>query len=404
MRVLSFSSCFPSSRNPTQGIFVLRRLAALARQVDLEAVHPDGWFPVIRRPGRTAKQEHLCGVLVHHRSFLYFPGILKRFDGRLYASGLRRWVAEYRASHPIDLMDAHFVWPDGVAVSHLAKRLGLPYTVTLRGTINPRYRNPAFRDQIASALRGASAVISVSRQMAKIAAELDVSPERIHIIPNGVDLDVFSPIPRPAARQSVGLDSNRALIVSVGYVIPQKGFTELIEAMTRLPDDVRLVIIGSNCEHGSYARRLRRLIRDRGLTDRVTFAGTQPQETVATYFSAADVSVLASHSEGCPNVVLECLACGTPVVATRVGGAPDMIQPGENGELVAPKDPDQLAKAMRLALNREWSREAIRGTVANRSWDAVAAEVLVVWREVHNRKTADQEVSRPRSGEPADID
>ena len=403
MRVLSFSSCFPSSRNPTPGVFVLRRLAALARRVDLEVVHPKGWFPLLRRRARETPEERLSGIRVHHRPFLYVPNILKRFDGRLYAAGLRQWVTEYCDSHAVDLMDAHFVWPDGVAVSHLARHTGLPYTLTLRGTLNSRCRKRGFRSQIASALRGAAAVISVSRPMADLAAELGANPEHLHVIPNGVDLDVFRPVPRSKARRQLGLSLEGSLLVSVGHILPEKGFTELIEAVTQLPDTTRLAIIGGDTLHRRYAGRLRRLVRQRGLGGRVSFAGVQPPEVVAAYLSAADVSVLASYSEGCPNVVLESLACGTPVVATNVGAVPDIVRPGETGELVEPKHVDQLADVLNSALDRRWSREAVRQSVANRSWDDVASSVYGVWTGIVHRETNPPDASTARCGDTADI-
>lgn len=381
MRVLSFSSCFPSSHHDTTGVFVLKRLAALAKRTPLEVVHPAPWFPgyggSVKRPA--SREGEIDGLAVHHTRFFYFPGVLKRLDGYFYARGLTRWLRSYCRDNRPDLLDAHFVWPDGVGVSHLARQMRLPYTITLRGTVNPRYRIPCFRQRIADALQNAAAVISVSGAMGAIAVELGVNAKRVHVIPNGVDAALFKPIPRQDARRALGLSDSVPLVVSVGALTPVKGQDDLIDAVRRLPRDVHVVLVGSRVVHRRYSRTLKRLSERYGLAGRIVFAGGQPKEKVAQYFSAANVSVLASHSEGCPNVVLESLACGTPVVATSVGGMPEMIRPGENGELVPVKDPEALAAALDAALKRPWSCAAVRQSVANRSWEVVASEVLPVW-------------------------
>ena len=381
MRVLSFSSSFPSRANPASGVFVHRRLRALAEHVDLTVVHPVPWFPLYRpvTPGSSCRQEEIEGLAVHHPRFFYLPGVLKRFDGWFYCLGLSRWLRRHiRAAGRPDVLDAHFAWPDGVGVSYLARRLDLPYVITLRGTINPRYQVPCFRRRMADALRGASAVISVSRAMASIAVELGADERKVHVIPNGVDTSMFSPMPRAEARRRLGLPEWGPLIVSVASLKPDKGHGEVIEALSRLPKDAHLVIVGAETDRGAYLRSLKSRLREDGLTGRVTFEGPQPHSTMPQYFNAADVSVLASHHEGCPNVVLESLACGTPVVATAVGGVPDLVRPGQNGELVPVNASGVLADALATALDKEWSREAIRETVAGRSWGSVAREVLEV--------------------------
>lgn len=362
---------------------MLHRLAAVARGASVEVVHPLAVCPVL---GRLTNRRHLPpteqirNLTVYHRPYRYLPGVMKRCDGHFYYRGLIRWLRRHCARDRPDLLDGHFAWPDGVGVSYLARAMKLPYTITLRGTINPRYRTACFRGRMSRSLRDAAAVISVSAKMAEIAAELGVAAERIHVIPNGVDTEVFTPLPREEARQGVGLAQHGRLVVCVASLKPQKGHEDLLEAMEKLPADVRLVIIGVESGRGGYRRQLTAYAAARGLTERVRFAGGQPQSKVAMYYSAADVSVLASHSEGCPNVVLESLACGTPVVATAVGGVPEILRSGENGLMVAARSPTALADGMRAALARDWSRDRVRRSVADRSWQAVADQVLSVFR------------------------
>jgi len=218
--------------------------------------------------------------------------------------------------------------------------------------------------------------------MADIAREYGVPAERIHVIPNGVDATLFSPVSRSDARERLGLAPLGRLIVCVGSPKPQKGHEDLIAALARLRAPVRAVILTGQAGTSPYVRRLARRLREHGLSGRVRLLGRRPQADVAAFLNAADVSVLPSHSEGCPNVVLESLACGTPVVATNVGAVPDILRPGETGEVVPPGDPAALAKALEASLGRNWSREAIRGSVSERTWDAVADEVLSVFGRV----------------------
>jgi glycosyltransferase involved in cell wall biosynthesis len=365
-------------------VFVLQRLAALAKQVDLEVASPVPVFPLWNRlrGGLPAPVEEHGGLTVHYPRWFYVPGVLKTLDGRLYARGIRRWFdARCRADRP-DLLDAHFVWPDGVAVSHLARRAGLPYVITLRGWLYPCLERPSLRRQARDALLQAAAVISVSSPLADAAADLGVPRERLHVIPNGVDLERFTPVDRREARRQLDLDPDGRLLVAIGHLKPVKGHQELIRAMADLPQDVRLVIVGGDPGRGAHRRRLLDEIERLGLSSRVVLAGRQPYDRVPLYLSAADVSVLPSRREGCPNVVLESLACGTPVVAARVGAVPDLLTPGENGLNVPLRDPGALAHGLRKALDARWSRKAVRETVCERSWEAVAGRVMEVFRGV----------------------
>ena len=385
MKILSFSSSFPSSVRKTEGTFVLSRLAAVARKVPLQVVHPVPTCPLLGRlVDRTSfpAEEQLSGLTVHHRRFAYVPRLLKRLDAYFYYRGLLGWLRRYYRRERPDILDGHFAWPDGVGVSYLAAAVRLPYTITLRGTINPRHAIRCFRRRMAVALRGASAVISVSQKMAELATELGVCAGRIHLVPNGVDGQAFRPVARSDARRMLGLDKSSPLIVCVAAVKRQKGHADLLEAVAQLPRNVNLIVVGSETGPGGYERQLSSLAAAKGLAGRATFVGGRPQAEVALYYSAADVSVLPSHSEGCPNVVLESLACGTPVVATRVGGVPEILHPWENGVIVPAQRPAELAEGLRAALARNWSRQSVRRSVVDRSWDLVADEVVEVFRFV----------------------
>jgi glycosyltransferase involved in cell wall biosynthesis len=292
---------------------------------------------------------------------------------------LYRWVERLCLGDAFDLLDAHFVWPDGVGVSLIARRLKLPYVVTLRGTINPRYGKACFGKRIREALRNAAAVISVSKPMAEIAIKLGVEPAAVRVIPNGVDAETFRPLDKAECRRRLGMDSSTPLVVCVAGLKRPKGQEDLIRAMQTI-GGACLVLIGPPAGRPGYLTYLKALASRSGLDGRVLFAGRVDRATVVDYLNAADVSVLPSHGEGCPNVLLESLACGTPVVATSVGGVPDLLRAGCAGLLVPPREPAALASAIRQALATRWPRAAIRKAVAGRTWQIVADEVLEVFR------------------------
>lgn len=401
MKVLSFSYCFPSQARPSWGVFVLQRLAALARQpeVELRVVAPVPVFPVWSRWRGPLPDpyERPSGLTVHRPRFFYVPGALKWLDGPLYGRGLRRWFEEFARKWQPDVLDAHFVWPDGVGVARLARDVGLPLTITLRGWLYEAMRYPRILRQCVTAMHQASAIISVSTHLAETAAELGVPSGKIHVIANGVDTDRFFPRDKIDARRQLGLPTDGRLLVTVAHLGPRKGHHEVLRALAGLPDDVRLVLVGSDVRgRGRNATALRQMIHRLQMDDRAILVGQQPYDRVPAYFNAADISVLASYREGCPNVVLESLASGTPVVASRVGGVSDMIEDGCNGRIVPPRQAEPLARAIRQLLDDPPSERQVRCSSAVRSWNEVAGDVRDVLGHV-----AQANKSRGRTAGPA---
>lgn len=376
MKVLSFSYCFPGPPNPAWGVFVFQRVAALGRLAELQAVAPVPAFPLLGRlrgrPG--ALRGEWDGLTVHRPRFFCFPGVLKSLDGRLYARGLRRWAEQLCRQWRPDVLDAHFVWPDGVGVSLLASQLGIPYAITLRGQIYPCAEDRR-RAQCIDALGGAAAVISVSRPMADLAGGMGADRKRIAVIPNGVDTRAFRPRDKAAARRELGLGQEGRLIVTVAHLGPRKGSRETVRALAELPSDVRLVLVGGDPDGNRNLRAIRALAARLGLADRVITAGRQPYRRIPLYFNAADVSVLASYREGCPNVVLESLASGTPVVAADVGAVPQLLSSPEAGRIVPPRRVEPLARALAEVLEAPPRPKDVASVNAVKSWDDVAEEV-----------------------------
>jgi len=381
LKVLSLSYCFPNAKNPTWGVFVLQRLAALARRTELDVVAPVPAFPLYSRFNGSSlpKVESIDNLRVYHPRFFYVPAFFKHRDGYFYGHGLRRWLGRYCRDHGRpDVLDAHFVWPDGVGPAYLSRKLGIPFTITLRGKLYPCLEAASMRRQCAEALQAAAAVISVSSPMAAEARKLGVADEKLHVIPNGVDRGRFFPRDRAEARRELGLSADVRLVVLVAHLKPTKGAGDLVEAMAVLPEDVHAVVVGGEVERIAFRNELAARIEQLGLAGRVRLVGPQPYEKVPLYLAAANVCLLASHREGCPNVVLEVLASGRPVVATRVGAAPDLVRDGVDGRIVPPADPPAMAAAIAEVLAKDFSPDALSRAPAVRTWDEVAAETLAV--------------------------
>ena len=382
MKVLSFSYCFPNCKKPDWGVFTAQRLAVLNQreEIELEVCAPSPYFPIISyfQNNILPSAENNRGLKVYHPRYFYFPRYFKKFDAKLYAQGLLTWVHNYCKKHNPDLFDAHFAWPDGTGVYYICQKLKIPYIITLRGWIWVGMYHPELWKQAIQALRGAQQIITLSESMKAVCRDAGCAEERLHTIHNGVNREIFYPVSRMQSRKKLDFPLDRPVVVSVAYFQRRKGILELIRALSRLSKDVYLVLVGAVTEEDYYYEVLQE-IETLGLKKQVSLVGQQPHEKIPYYFNAANVTVLASYWEGCPNAVVESLGCGTPVIGTPVGSVPEQIIPEENGYIVPMKDPHALASALEKALNKEWDREKLAASV--KSWDEVALDVYKVFEK-----------------------
>jgi teichuronic acid biosynthesis glycosyltransferase TuaC len=362
-------------------MFVYQRLTALAQREELQVCSPVPWFPLLKDKAALARTEQWHGLMVHRRGFFYVPAFLKNADAWFYARGLKGWLKTFSQGWLPDLLDAHFIWPDGVGVALLAKELRIPYAITLRGKIYECLKVPSQARQCAEALKGAAAVISVSSRMAHEALALGADKSRLHVISNGVNLDHFRPRDRRACREQLGLPVAGRLLITVAHLGHRKGHYEMIRALPGLPEDVKLVIVGGEAQGGT-AEGLRKIASSCGVSERLIMPGSQPYDRIPLYFSAADASVLASYREGCPNAVLESLACGIPVIATDVGAVPDILPVPTAGRIVPAEQVDLLRDAVAEVLADSWDANTVVKNSRVRNWAQVAEEVQRVFKNL----------------------
>ncbi len=403
MRVLVLSTVFPNPVQPSFGVFVRERMQRVARDAEVVVVAPVAWFPLdrlVRGRERAAipREERQGSLRVLHPRVLSIPRFGKWLDGVFYALSLLPFLRSLRRTFPFDVIDAHFAFPDGLAAVLLGRVLGCPATITLRGSIVRLSRYRLHRPQLRWALDRAAAVFSVSGFLRDVAAGLGIAPGRIRVVPNGVDTERFRPRDRVATRRALDLPSDRPITLSVGTLGAHKGHHRVIG---RLPEviaahpDLLHVIIGISLPGYEGRPALERQVRELGLERHVMIVGERPHEEIPYWLAAADVFCLATRSEGWPNVLLEALACGRPVVATRVGGVPEIVTDPAFGILVPPADDAALAAALREALSRSWDASAMVAHAATHSWDRVAATVVETLRSVTTAAGGGVEPARP---------
>ena len=386
MRLLTFSTLYPNGVMPQHGIFVetrLRHLVASGR-VEVRVIAPVPWFPFRHAAfgeyaGHAAvpAAEVRHGLQVTHPRFVRLPKIGMSSApftlARTAIRAARRLIAD---GYDFDIIDAHYFYPDGVAATMLGKALGKPVVITARGTdINliPQHALP--RRMILNAARDSAAMVTVCSALKDELLALGVDGKKVTVLRNGVDLALFHPEDRAAARGAFGM--TRFSLLSVGHLIPRKGHDLVVEALAALPD-AQLLIAGSGPEEG----RLRALAARLGVADRVAFLGALPQSRLRQLYSGADCLVLASSREGWANVLLEAMACGTPVVASNVWGTPEVVAAPEAGVLMTERSAAGIVDAVAALRGRLPSRASTRRYAERFSWDDTTAGLLALFDDV----------------------
>jgi glycosyltransferase involved in cell wall biosynthesis len=387
IRTLLFSTLYPNSVQPSHGIFVETRLRHLlaSGQVETRVIAPVPWFPFRHKAfgeyatyAAVPRQEERNGLSVDHPRFLRLPKIGMRSAPYTLARAGLRAAREFVASgYDFEIIDAHYFYPDGVAAVMIGKVLNKPVIITARGTdINliPRYAAP--RRMILEAASQCTGMITVCAALKDELVNLGADPSKITVLRNGVDLELFQPQDHAEARKQFGMGA-RFAIASVGHLIERKGHHLVVEALPALPD-ADLYIAGAGEEEG----RLKVLAARLGVTERVHFLGAMPQIRLCSLYNAIDCLVLASSREGWANVLLEAMACGTPVVASNVWGTPEVVASLDSGVLMHERTAAGIADGITRLRAALPNRAATRRYAEGFSWDATTNGQLRLFQSV----------------------
>jgi teichuronic acid biosynthesis glycosyltransferase TuaC len=385
MRILTFTSLFPNTLNPNFGIFIFQRTSHLAKREgnSVEVVAPVPYAPkFLQRTGRGSvaaipATEVIGDLRVHHPRYPMVPKVSMPLHGLLMYAGCMACVKRLHEQHRFDCIDAHYVFPDGLAAVLIGRSLGVPVVITARGSDIHTFRDFAtIRPQIRWTLRHAAGVVAVSESLAKIMHDLVPALADVPAIGNGVDSERFFREDRLEAKAKLRLNPQDRIVVSVAALKYVKGPDLLVRAASLLKQNLahcQVLFVGVGPELGA----LQQLAKQLDCAEICQFVGPVPNDQLKTYFSAADASCLASREEGWPNVILESLACGTPVVATAVGAAPQLLSNPEFGMIVDPT-PEAICAGLSEALRQEWNPQTIATYAHGHTWENVAASAELV--------------------------
>ncbi len=378
MKIAIVTSFFPSAPAPYTGAPLFAQIPWLKELADIRVICPRPAYPPVRflQPRKylyrhAAKGYDLAGAEAEHIPFFTLPLISRAMNGFLVG---RAVLGPVRRFAP-DVILAYTIYPDGYGALRVGRRLRIPVVLCGIGS-DVRYIADSVQKRLAgSALRRADYVLTVSHELRERALDLGASPERSRAILNGCNTSIFRPWDRAAARLKLGVDPNGKQIVFVGRLLALKGLRELFEAIAiarRDSPSLELTCIGE----GPLGEELAARASQQDLAGAVRFIPAAAPAEIADWMAAADITCLPSYTEGCPNAIVESLACGRAVVGTNVGGIPELVN-ASNGVLVRPHDPTDLARGIAEALSRNWDEAAI-AAASQRSWGAVARETVDV--------------------------
>jgi teichuronic acid biosynthesis glycosyltransferase TuaC len=380
--IVVVTTFFPSSLEPQRTVFVKNLVLAMRSERQLTVVSPRARRPWPSWRARALPRADVFeGIPVWRPQFFAVPG-LTWLSGLSYFMAILGVLSSLRRQHGRFVLHAHCAYPDGVGVAMAARWLNLPCVITAHGSdINVYSTRRSLRPQLAWAFRQVSAVICVSQALQERVAALaagNVQAELACIPCAGFDPMVFAPRDRTAARADRGLDDAAKVVVFVGQLVALKQVGHLIDAWGHLKsgDSLRsvdrLIVIGAGPEDARLKQQALRL----GLGESVVFTGVLPQPEVSKWVAGADLLCLPSRTEGMPNVIVEALASGVPVVASRVGGIPELVVDDVNGYLVPSGDSVALAQGLKRCFDRAWNPTDVRRSAAHLTWGAIAARNL----------------------------
>jgi teichuronic acid biosynthesis glycosyltransferase TuaC len=384
LRIAVVTPELPNREYPNRGRSVYQTLRHLSHFAELQAYCPLPRYPAGFRPRFDYREVDLSYTLPDV-SACYFeypalPVVTRAVNGFTCAHYLEPRIRAFGA----DVILNFLLYPAGFAALSVGRKLRVPVVVGSLGSDLNAIPDPVSRWLTRKTLHGASNVIVKSEELRVRAVAMGAAPKTTRVVVNGCDEDLFFMRDRGSARRELSLPPEAELVLFVGRMHRGKGVDELLEAVAALwqkRSNLRLVYVGD----GPELKSLQDKVRARNLARHVSFAGACSSAEVARWLAAANLLALPSYAEGCPNAVIEALRCGRPVVATAVGGIPELVN-GDCGVLISASQAGLLADALDTALNIDWDENAI-AKCSGRTWEQVAQETLAIceasWNEAH---------------------
>lgn len=386
MNFIVITHVFPTILEINKGIYI-REMEELAKLSNITVISPIPFYRRIidlfkSRPiKRTAKWN---GFTAHYPTIITIPKVGSSLYGLFYFLSILRLLFKLKRNFNSEVILSYWVYPDGFASVLASKILKLPAIIVGLGSdINEMPSSFINRQLITWTLKKADRVVSLSTAMKNEIIKLGIPQDKIRVVPNGVDESLFYPADKLLSRRKAGLSMEKRIILYVGRLSSEKGVNHLIDAASRIRNkepEILLLIIGA----GGLLNNLMSQAKDLGMEGNVLFLGEKPHSDIPVYLNAVELLILPSLCEGCPNVVLEALACGTPVIASNVGGVPEIITSEDLGMLVSPADPHALADAVIKALSRKWDPIKMSKYIKHKfgSWGTRAKAITDIANEI----------------------
>ncbi len=380
-RLLFISTIFPSKLAQRHATYNAQLMSSLENYFNIDVINPISWIHKTR--DKISYTESRDAITIYHPTYWYTPRVLRGYYGLFYYLSIKSCLSKLMKEKKYDAVFSSWLYPDGWTASHISSLYGIPVYLMAIGTDGNRLvKGSMVATHTVEAISRANKTISVSKALREKLIAVGADPDKIIVIHTGVDRAIFRKMDKTIIRNELGFAVNDPLILFVGNLIKTKGLDELADAFGSLASDdqfrsVKLVIAGTGQYENGFKKRLKAI----GMFHRTFFKGSCSLPVVAKLMNAADVVCLPSYSEGLPNVVLEALSCNTKVVASDVGGIPELKENHENLYLVPPRDSVRLATALKLALNAECLKDQAHDL---ESWEEIAKKLDVLFREVTN--------------------
>lgn len=392
MNILVVSTLYPNAIQFRHGVFVENRIRHLIAggEVAVKVIAPVAWFPVkskffpeYSRLVDIPSHEVRHGIDIYHPRYIVIPKIGMLITPLFLAFSIYRQILKLRKQgNHFDAIDAHYYYPDGVAAAMVAKWFNIPLTITARGTDINLIADFAWpRKMIVWASRVAQFNLAVCEALRQKMVAIGIAADTSRVFRNGVDLTLFKPLPRDELKRLWQV--KHKLLLSVGYLIERKGHHLLIEALADLPE-YELFIIGD----GEWRDKLKAHAEKFDVQHRVRFLGEIPQQQLPDLYNCADALVLASSREGWANVLLEAMACGTPVVATNIWGTPEVVRTPEAGVLCESRSPEGIANAVKQLFSNYPDRSETRRYAEQFSWRDTTEGLVKMFKQIHASHSA----------------
>lgn len=388
MKVLLFSNLFPNPVEPERGVFTYQLVKALAKKCEVIVVCPLPWFPKSKafkfltkwhQASQVPNEYNYQGITVYAPKYILLPKISKYLHPWFLRVGVRRYIKRVLGKYEFDVINSHWLYPDSIAIASIAKEEGMPHVATALGCdVNRAFNDSLMLKQLQKAFKDIDGFTSVSTEMKNKIVSSGVDEDKTRAILNGVDQDLFSIQNKLECRAQLNLNSSDKTFLYIGRLSEEKGVSFLLDgfaAAVREQNVGVLYIVGD----GDLREEMELQVKALGMKEHIIFVGGVAHQEIRSWLGAADFLCLPSKREGCPNVILESISTGTPVLASRVGAIPDLVDEN-NGVLFDAESSDSITLVIQEALNMNWDEVLVRKSINGLTWDRIAEQYIDAYR------------------------